>query len=115
MVQTKDAQLSSIILIFRFFILVFISLLALFFERVPQLVLPTSTLFLFLGISAFVYGMQTTKKTKQVLDYEKIIFLGRERNAIVVRNFLQALGFTGLWFIGIGIISLCPAIAALRR
>ncbi len=65
MTETKDAQLSSIILMFRFLIAVFIALLVYFFERLPQLGLPMSIFLLSLGVFAFVYGMQTTKRYKK--------------------------------------------------
>ena len=106
----KDSQLTSIIYMFRFVLFALLFLLIFLFDKVPQLVLPIGSILLLFGVFAFSYGMRTTKKYKGVLDYEKIKFLGKERNAIQVRTFLQGFGFTGLWFIVIGFISLCPTI-----
>lgn len=111
----KDSQLTSIIYMFRFVLFALLFLLIFLFDKVPQLVLPIGSILLLFGVFAFSYGMRTTKKYKGVLDYEKIKFLGKERNAIQVRTFLQGFGFTGLWFIVIGFISLCPTIDLLRK
>jgi|WetSurSiteA1Bulk_404760.scaffolds.fasta_scaffold02384_2 hypothetical protein len=111
----KDSQLSSFIFMFRFMLFVFFILLVFLFEKLPQLVLPIAIFILLFGVFAFVYGMRTTKKYKDVLDYEKIKFLGKNRNGIQVRNFLHAFGFTGLWFILLGFIFLCPTIDSFLR